>query len=126
MIYSCDPDLMPGFVTSPRREYLYIQTPDPAAFSREFSTIGDLFLGVPPSSGGLINEEALIVVDSRPQIDLCGVSFRGDIKAWENVIVDHCSRGSRIYGIIDPSGVHLSDGRFIPWSDCSCYSDRPT
>ena len=109
---------------SPIREYIYVQTLDPASFTHQFSMIGDGFEGAPPTSGGMVNEETLISIESPTKVQLCGVSFRGDTEPWTNVVVDYCEQHDLLHGIIDENGVHLSNGRFVSWSACRGFTDR--
>jgi len=109
---------------SPIREYIYVQSFDPASFTHQFSKIGEGFEGAPPTSGGMVNEEALISIESSTELRFCGVSYRGDTEAWTNIVVDYCKQNGLLYGIIDENGVHLSDGKFVSWSACSGFSDR--
>jgi len=109
------------------REYLYIQRETAADFHEEFGRIGDDYEGEPPSSGGIMNEEAAIkTMHGGMSLDLRGVSFRGDIRILRGVIEDHCRRRGLLFGTISTIGIHLSNDVHVPWSACETFCDRPS
>ena len=125
MIRDCRPDQMPGFAPSPRREYIYVQSPRPCAFRQQFSTFGDGYQGELPVSGGMTNEEALIHIRVPRDVYLCGVSYKGDLQRWLALILHYCQREGLLHGTLDSNGVMLSDGTSVPWSDCVTMGDPP-
>lgn len=118
----CRPDELPGILPAGGREHVYIETVGLADFRDQFSTIGDDFRGPLPSSGALMNEDSRVLIHSEDSdIDLRGVSYRGDILAWSSIIRDYCGRRGLLHASVSADGVRLSDGRFFGWLVCETF-----
>jgi hypothetical protein len=97
------------------REYIYVEHPGPEAFAKSFFQIGDGCDPL-PTSGGMINEEAMIELPSG--IQLHALSYKGDIGGWHRRVTEWCKTRGLLWGKIVESRIVLSNGVTLPLQQC--------
>ena len=102
---------IPGTIAVKDRKFLYVRAESYPTFKRIFRDIGDWFRAGKspmPSSGGMINENTEIRTPAGAKY--FGFSFRGDLVAWENGILEFAAdRGAELAAVAEGRLIHGND-----------------
>ncbi|MCY2930867.1 MAG: hypothetical protein NTV86_15530 [Planctomycetota bacterium] len=104
---------LPGTIAIEGREFLYVEYQDAAQFRKCFFHIPCDPL---PREGGIINEE--VTVTLAQEIQLHGVSYKGDIEGWRRCLLGWCRKSGLIWGKVVGDSIALSNGETKWLRDC--------
>lgn len=109
---------IPGTIKIDGREFLYIENDDFKSFLDLFDK--ELFVHgstPPPSGGGVIVENVSLVLPGN--IELFGISYKGDIPIFRTKILDCCTELGLKWGALRDSEIELSSGVAFPLKHCT-------
>ncbi len=112
---------LPGTRIVEAREFLYVEASDRGAFENMFGEITDSPRDAMPACGGVITENATIVLPNGRQIH--GLSYKGDIDGWRRVIQANVGAAGLLYARIVGDRVELSNGESVALEDCTLQLD---
>jgi len=98
------------------REFKYLESEEGISFEEVFPQIIKLSGAPLPKSGGMINENRLIILPEG--IRLHGVSYKGDLEGWRRIIHQFCEVKNLQYGDIDSGMIVTNRGRRQALDDC--------
>lgn len=106
----------PGTTTVQGREFLFLESENPAAFRELFPRVTKCGVSPLPTSGGAINEEAAVLLPTGKR--LCCLSFRGDLSGWRRKVIECADAEGLLWGEIAGQAIRLSDGTAIDLTSC--------
>ena len=106
----------PGTSPVKGREYLFLESSSATAFSTLFSKITTFGESPLPSSGGAINEEAVIILPIGKRLQC--LSFKGDLSGWRRKILECANVNQLLWGELVGLSMKVSDGKEYPLKDC--------
>lgn len=98
---------VPGTIPVEGREFIYIEWNNTETFSAFFQKIPTCGDSPFPTSGGSINENAIIELPDGRQ--MFGLSYKGDIAGWRRKIIECCETNKLIWATINQQLIKLSN-----------------
>ncbi len=112
---------LPGVRPVEGREFRYLEWDSLDSFRELFPRISEFGGPELPSHGGILNEDAVIVLPTGE--NFFGISFRGDLTGWDSK-VSACAAANNVrIGRIADRQIMLSDGQQIPLERCHITVD---
>jgi hypothetical protein len=74
-----------------------------------------------PQSGGIIEDGTLLVSKSGKRF--WGVSYRGDLRGWRDLLAAYCKKANLKWGIVKGKHLQMSDGHVLPIDECTIIED---
>lgn len=106
---------IPGTIEVPGREFIYIEAAENETFSTLLDEAMEARPNVPmPDSGGVIEERVRVSLSD--SVSLLGMSYKGDVEGWRNMLTTYCASRGKMWGIAKKGILFVSDGSEVPLS----------
>ncbi len=109
--------VIPGTITVEGREFLYVEAKNEETFVEFMNNAASFTPPLPPSTKGAVLDGLILIVTPNKKRFL-GLSYKGTVKIWRNMLTDYCKESGVQWASIDEDKLITSDESTFPLEDC--------